>query len=358
MLKGPDRAKLNKGLLSAFPTYPELNMMLVHRLDQPLQNIVAPTGMPLVVFDVISRAEAEGWTARLVASAMDSNPGNTDLYAVAQELGFASMPIALQRTVNKGAPFLDMAVLIANLARAEGQVCSIRMPVTGGTLHGTGFLVGPDVVLTNHHVVERVIDGRVPPAEVEIRFDYKKLPDGNIVNPGTRFALHAEWLVDHSPPDPLDFQTSPEDSKPDLEHLDYALLRLAERAGDAPVGGRAEPGARSRGWITLPKKQPTIEVATVVFIVQHPNGEPLKIAVETNARTTVNGNASRVRHRTNTAGGSSGSPCFDPAWNLLALHHAGDPNFIDLAKYNQGVQIKAIRDRLDRKAAAAAALGK
>ena len=66
----------------------------------------------------------------------------------------------------------------------------------------------------------------------------------------------------------------------------------------------------------------------------------------------MNGNATRVRHRTNTAGGSSGSPSFDGNWNLLALHHTGDPSFLTMPKYNQGVMIDAIRCAkiaLDRK---------
>ena len=59
----------------------------------------------------------------------------------------------------------------------------------------------------------------------------------------------------------------------------------------------------------------------------------------------VNGNRTRVRYRVNTEGGSSGSPVFDVNWNLLAIHHWGDPDArpMKLARWNQGVPIDSIR---------------
>jgi V8-like Glu-specific endopeptidase len=53
-------------------------------------------------------------------------------------------------------------------------------------------------------------------------------------------------------------------------------------------------------------------------------------------------------YRTNTEPGSSGSPCVDVDWNVIALHHAGDPNY-DLAhtpQGNQGVPFDAISNPL------------
>jgi V8-like Glu-specific endopeptidase len=61
----------------------------------------------------------------------------------------------------------------------------------------------------------------------------------------------------------------------------------------------------------------------------------------------VNANRTRVRYATNTEDGSSGSPCFNATWGLIALHHFGEPN-VKPATYNQGVPIDVIRDRLAR----------
>src|SRR5262249_48368662 len=53
-------------------------------------------------------------------------------------------------------------------------------------------------------------------------------------------------------------------------------------------------------------------------------------------------NRTRVRYTTNTEMGSSGSPCFDAEWGLLALHHSGDTNYKRSAEWNEGVPIDAI----------------
>jgi len=81
-----------------------------------------------------------------------------------------------------------------------------------------------------------------------------------------------------------------------------------------------------------------------LLIVQHPHGQPLKLALETRSITTVNANRTRVRHRTNTERGSSGSPCFNVHWELVALHHCGDPDDspAGLARWNQSIPVDTI----------------
>jgi len=67
----------------------------------------------------------------------------------------------------------------------------------------------------------------------------------------------------------------------------------------------------------------------------------LKLALESNAVVSVT--PTRVQYRTNTLGGSSGSPCFTQKWELAALHHRGDPKYPDLAgPTNQGIPFGAI----------------
>ena len=55
-------------------------------------------------------------------------------------------------------------------------------------------------------------------------------------------------------------------------------------------------------------------------------------------------NGTRVTYTVNTEGGSSGAPCFNTDWELVALHHSGDPNFDPDHKpeYNEGIPIAAI----------------
>jgi V8-like Glu-specific endopeptidase len=84
--------------------------------------------------------------------------------------------------------------------------------------------------------------------------------------------------------------------------------------------------------------------------MQHPDGGYLKLAIDSEAIIGQNTNGTRVQYRTNTEKGSSGSPCFNSNWELVALHHSGDPNYELLHKpaYNEGIPMYAIRQYMQR----------
>jgi len=83
-----------------------------------------------------------------------------------------------------------------------------------------------------------------------------------------------------------------------------------------------------------------------LMIAQHPDGSPMKFAFDTDSVIGLAGEGRRVRYKTNTEHGSSGSPCFDIDWTLVALHHMGDPNWKKVPEYNQGIPIGLIGTRL------------
>lgn len=229
--------------------------------------------------------------------------------------------------VNKTLSFLDAPKWVSRIQEIMGQVCRID----AGSSCGSGFLIGPDLVLTNYHVLEGVIKQNVPASDVALRFDYTQ--EGG----GVPITLADDWLVDYSEYDPDEFRTLEPKECP-LDKLDYALVRLSARAGDA------------RGWITQAQCNTAHDFLKrpALFIVQHPGCKPLKIALDTNAVISVRKNGSRVRYRTNTQPGSSGSPCFDENWNLVALHHSGDP-VRDNAMWNEGIPIKAVIELLKQR---------
>jgi hypothetical protein len=103
--------------------------------------------------------------------------------------------------------------------------------------------------------------------------------------------------------------------------------------------------------VPLPGGSHDFAANPALFILQHPNAEPLKLALDNEAVIAVNGNGTRVRYRTNTEGGSSGSPCFSANWELVALHHAGDPAWVP--RYNEGVPLPAILRLLEQRGKAA-----
>jgi endonuclease G len=60
-----------------------------------------------------------------------------------------------------------------------------------------------------------------------------------------------------------------------------------------------------------------------MYVLQHPKGGPMTLALSTNGVTWIDPGQATVQYTTRTAGGSSGSPCFNANWDLVALHHAG-----------------------------------
>jgi hypothetical protein len=232
--------------------------------------------------------------------------------------------------------------------RVLSSVCSIQ---TSGNPLGTGFLVGPDAVLTNYHVVEHVIDeAGTPKNPVTCVFDYLKRPDGS-VQLGTPFEV--DKCLESSRYGPSETTANINDPVPTEEFLDYALLRLKQPVGQMQPAGQV---VRRRGWVDLwdtpwDSQPPPAEGAKVlsngsrVIVIQHPLGAPQLYA----ARNYLSENAlnTRMRYQYMTAPGSSGSPCLTEEYKVFALHHLGDSSWNAIAS-SQGVPIKLIRARIAR----------
>jgi endonuclease G, mitochondrial len=56
-------------------------------------------------------------------------------------------------------------------------------------------------------------------------------------------------------------------------------------------------------------------------ILQHPEGGEMKISLSNNGVVKINKEKGLILYANQTKGGSSGSPCFDSDWKLVALHH-------------------------------------
>ena len=236
-----------------------------------------------------------------------------------------------ERIVKPGLPPFDVQVWLKGLEQAQARVCRIEV---GGHAAGTGFLVGPRAVLTNWHVVEKA-----GADQMACRFDYVALPGGGRAE-GRLAAVKA--IAAHSPYSAAEARNKPDETPPTADELDYALLELAEHAGDDPVA------TGTRGFVRLPEAYQPMPNGSALMIVQHPDGAPMKLAIDTEAVLGPSGDGRRVRYATNTEGGSSGAPCFGIDWQILALHHYGDPAW-QHPLFNQGVPIALItRDLLAR----------
>ena len=347
-------------LLNAF-TRPRLVEVLFYRLGKRFDLISETGSFDTDAFVLLTRARMEGWTGDLFQAVREANPASPDLVDFAEKLDEAldsrltAGSRELERRIREKLPLLDIAKWRTGLGEIEYRVCRVEYPE--GEAQGTGFLVGPSLVMTNFHVMEDVIADTKLAKTVILRFDYKTAAKGVAVNEGTTHRLAAKWLEDKSEYSPGDLTANPFTKKPSDEHMDYALLRTSTRPGDEPVGGakgsKGDPKAPRRGWIPVPATTHDFLASPAVCIAQHPDGEPLKLALDTDAVIDVNDKKkpTRVRYRTNTESGSSGSPCFNIEWDLIALHHSGDPNHKPTykPKWNAGIPISAIARLLEKR---------
>lgn len=352
--------EFSDALLDAYPDISNFDALLFYRLETPRPSISLGNTIPNIILDVITYFQCRDRTTDFLIAARQSNPDNVKLLEVAIKAG-ADIKLSVQnfngsqiqsientreleRIIRPANPELKIVVFKEKLGQIEGRICRIEYVNSDGKqIYGTGFLIGPDLLLTNYHVMEEVINNHVSSESVKCRFDYKELADGTILSGNIVKLSEQNWLVDYSNYSELDL-TDTLNPLPEENELDYALLSLQDGIGDKPIGNNPEPNAAKRGWIDLSDIDYPFETDSGIIIVQHPEGEPLKLTIDTQSLILVNDNKTRVRYRTNTEKGSSGSPCFNMNLDIVALHHSGDPNFEQFhhPTYNQGIPISKI----------------
>lgn len=243
-LSGQQYKQFTQALLDAFPEQQRLAEVVKFQFGKNLNVIAMGNDLQAIVFRLIQAAEAEGWVDKLIAGARESNPGNSALFVFAQEFNLATpMPPqlsargALEKIIKKTNSFLDVNTWREKLGTIEAQVCRIEITNNNNTKEfGTGFLIAPNVVITKYHVIESVDSGQANASNVILRFDYKQLADGNIINKGTEYRLvESDWLIDKSP--------YTKNTLPTLDELDYALLRVDGVPGEEAIAKNSDPNA-------------------------------------------------------------------------------------------------------------------
>ena len=321
-----NKTKLHKALLAAFPARAKLALLLGQRFNVLYDTLTRESTVDVEYWTIIVQVEAEGWLEALARAAHEAVSGNAQLADLMVEDGLTSGAritaangapalvaepprLRLERLVRENSDFTNIATFLGRLSALEGQTCRIELAGAPPSALGTGFLVGPDLVMTNQHV----IDGQAAGAGMICRFDYLVDAGGVRVREGVRVPMAADWLVKESPPDPSD-ESLDEADAPAPDHLDFALIRLSQPVGDLPRAGDEGPDNPPRGWIGI---DPALRAGQGddLFILQHPEGAPLKLGVG----------------------------------RLTALHHAGDPNYFRTALFNQAIPMDRIVGWLDGK---------
>lgn len=336
-------------LVKAYPMRVQFDQMLTTRLGKNLDSLATTGAFESDIFYVIQNAEAQGWTYKLINAVRESRPGNPKVIEFAQQFNLVSSSqggIELERIISVSNGFLDVAAWRAALGEAEMRVCRVELPMSNGAIsYGTGFLVAESTVITNYHVVEAIFNQTAKAQDLILRFDYKRLEDGTTLNPGTEYRLEDNWCSAWSRYSQADLRDARAGTLPGEDELDFALLTVKGKPANDRAGKVMEADAPRRGFFKSPDPPIKVQAGDAILILQHPQGDYLKLAIDTNAALATNANETRLRYTTNTLRGSSGSPCFNVNWELVALHHAGDPNYSSLHRpeYNQGIPFGAIR---------------
>jgi len=357
-LTGQEFGLLHEALLDAFIDYEDLDLMLA-RTGRNLADIAPRGPNPAVVTRLIKVAQTRDWIGELIEAARAGNDTNMQLIEVAAAIGLASVGVDvsednreqalgnvndhLERIVGSKGTLIDAGTFASGIQELERQVC--RVEVKSGAF-GTGFLIGPDRVLTNHHVVSHLIDASGEPNEIVLRFDFRRLRDGQTISPGIEVRLADDWLVDFEPFSPADSQEA-DGALPAPNELNYAVLRTMEPIGLQPSSGA---GGSIRRWIVPSEMAEPFATGAFLMLVAHLQDGPMAVSAMDDAVVGLNGNGTRVRYRNTTGHGSSGSPVVNRNMDLVALHHARRRNPDDATvDYGEGIPISKIRENLTRK---------
>ncbi|WP_426584184.1 trypsin-like peptidase domain-containing protein [Mucilaginibacter sp. R-33] len=358
-LNGPQLGKLRR-IVTDLYQYPELQRTLSDRFDQQLHIWVEfNAGYETQVQTLLQKINNKGWIDRLISGFQADFPEDEALLKFISELDMLiRQPAAqqggrpgLERVLN-AAPSINPANFLVGLARCKRCVCRIDISTTEGDFSGTGFLIWKDLVISNYHVFQELIETPEKVQSILCKFDYELSPDGNTINPGMDVRLAAgQPVIAYSKFSPLDADP-PEniDAAWTKGELDYAIVRLERAVSEEPFGIKQDQvsQAPARGWIDITSVTALPKPGNPIVILQHPDSRPLEMVIDLSGITALDPSALRVRYSVNTEGGSSGSPCFDEKFGVIALHNVGDPKQWK-PTYNQGIPMVRIAEDLRNK---------
>jgi len=157
---------------------------------------------------------------------------------------------------------------------------------------GTGFMIAPGLLMTNHHVFEAAGETR----GCGIQFGYEAMGAG--ATAGEIFELDADTFFTAD------------------EALDYAIVAVRPRS-------LSQTDLAKWGHHKLMDQTGKVLKGHAVTIVQHPGGGTKKYARINNEIVDILDD--HLHYLADTEPGSSGSPAFNTEFEVVALHHSGVP---------------------------------
>ena len=323
-LSKDDRKQLRKALNSGFRRYSSLKIFVSDNFDNlRLNEIATSTALRVAADDLIEYFEEDRDLSELILALYKERPRNPEVQSLLNRLqGFIKDKLILDpsETDSLSFPFelpvaYDEAQLEFFLPRPlsyEDDVGKLRrglqlanavckVSFTDRSTTGTGVLIAPDLVLTNYHVLSRqVVEERSQLAEkaktLLFEFGFVSEEHNEPVSPDTFVVDATDPVVDSSPP----------------LQLDYALLRVETKIVHTNY---IKP-------VDIPTTSPVLKPNDGLNVLQHPEGDVMQVSLSASGVVQTNDDRGRVWYVNRTRGGSSGSPCFNSNWELVALHHA------------------------------------
>jgi hypothetical protein len=248
--------------------------------------------------------------------------------------------------------FFRSPELLRYLQEYEPRVCCIvgEFPMHADVVQtsGTGFLVGPDLILTAMHTFDGLRNsGRADevPDYFATFFDHQAEPplrspsDPRSTLRKVRF--NKDWLVVGSDSYPDDGKIADLDANLTQvlqNNLDFALIRLDEGVGMQTI---SLSGGRPRSWLVLPTSPVLLGKDDRIIISQHPGGEPRMVDFGRFTEKCCSG--TRIRYEVETTRGSSGAPCFTRDFHIVGLHNTEySPPGQNGPKANQAISFDCI----------------
>ncbi len=316
-----DRKQLREAIASAYPDPDELRIFVDQELGINLAVVAGGGKHGVVIFNLIQWAIAKGYIEDLILALAKDMENREDIQQfcarvlrqrlllnpsenlIDEELTLELEPSTwgidvrseeLEFFLPKQFTFeADVGSLQQGLELANA-VCKITFTDRPPAESGTGVLIAPGLVLTNYHVLSSQLGTNLNEIAQSARFEfgYVSTQFGEATRTQVMTVADSKPVVAASP----------------IDEFDYALIRLKAREDftikPVPLNASAQLMPRSP-----------------LNILQHPEGDEMKVSLSNNGVVKTNEERGLVLYVNPTKRGSSGSPCFDNDWKLIALHH-------------------------------------